>query len=121
MSRPIIETQLEKCQFADLSNFDPATNTFHIPKYSKPTYQVGAFYLVKVAADVVGNPTSVVATNWNRGSYPQFQYLKAYVAKTSGKMIYIDTIAYNIETETDIPAFWSGWLSIDSLTQLRQF
>ena len=48
MIRPIIKEQLEKCQFADLNNFDPATNTFYIKKYSKPTYEVNHCYLVKL-------------------------------------------------------------------------
>jgi len=38
MIRPIIKEQLEKCQFADLNNYDPKTNTFLIRKYCKPTY-----------------------------------------------------------------------------------
>ena len=40
MIRSIIKEQLEKCQFADLNNFDPTTNTFYIKKYSKPTYEL---------------------------------------------------------------------------------
>ena len=35
MIRPLIKEQLEKCQFADLNNYDARTNTFQIRKYSK--------------------------------------------------------------------------------------
>lgn len=114
----VVSTQLEKVVFADLSHFDESTQTFIIPRYSKPTYKLGACYLVKVAPDIVNNPNSVIATNWNRGTTPTTPIIKAYVSKVAGKMLYVDTIGFDLATNTELLNTWSGWLSIDDLTQL---
>lgn len=118
MIRPIIKEQLEKCQFADLNNFDPNTNTFYIKKYSKPTYELNRCYLVKLPVSIVNVPDSVLAVNWNNGSCPKAQYLKIYISKVLGNMIYVDSIGFDFETRQDINAMWSGWLDINSLTQI---
>jgi hypothetical protein len=89
--REIIKNQLLKCTYANLNNFNPETNTFYIPKYSKPQYVVGKMYLVQLPLELLNN-SSVIATNWNNGSAPKFQYLKVYVSKLLGKMVYVDSI-----------------------------
>ena len=48
MIRPIIKEQLEKCQFADLNNFDPNTNTFYIKKYFKQLNDKNLMYFNKM-------------------------------------------------------------------------
>ena len=118
MIRPIIKEQLDKCQFANLNNYDPATNTFIIPKYSQPTYDANKCYLVRLPLEVVNNPDSVLAANWNNGSFPTAQYLKIYISKTLGNMIYVDSIGFDFETKQDLPHMWSGWLSTADLTQV---
>lgn len=116
--REIIKNQLLKCTYASLNNYDPATNTFYIPKYSKPQYVIGKMYLVQLPLGLVNNTSSVVAANWNNGTAPQFQYLKVYVSKLLGKMVYVDSIGYDVNTRQDINSLWSGWLNIDELTQI---
>lgn len=116
--REIIKKQLLKCTYANLNNFNPETNTFYIPKYSKPQYVVGKMYLVQLPLNLVNNTSSVVAANWNNGTAPQFQYLKVYAAKLLGKMLYVDSIGYDINTRQDINTLWSGWLPTEEITQL---
>ena len=118
MIRPIIKEQLEKCQFANLNNFDPTTNTFIIPKYSKPTYDINKCYLVKLPLNIVDTADSVLATNWNNGTFPKTQYLKIYISKALGTMIYVDSIGFDFETRQDLNLMWSGWLDTSSLTQI---
>ena len=118
MIRPIIKEQLEKCQFANLNNFDPTTNTFIIPKYSQPTYEINKCYLVKLPLNIIDTADSVLATNWNSGSFPRTQYLKVYVSKTLGNMIYVDSIGFDLETRQDLTLMWSGWLNTSELTQI---
>ena len=118
MIRPIIKEQLEKCQFADLNNFDPVTNTFYIKKYSKPTYELNKCYLVKLPISIVNVSDSVLAVNWNNGSCPKTQYLKIYISKTMGTMIYVDSIGFDFDTRQDISLMWSGWLNTTELTQI---
>lgn len=118
MIRPIIKEQLEKCQFADLNNFDPKTNTFIIKKYSKPTYELNHCYLVKLPINIVNIADSVLATNWNNGSCPKTQYLKIYISKTLGTMIYVDSIGFDFYTKQDLNLMWSGWLNSSELVQI---
>ena len=118
MIRPIIKEQLEKCQFANLNNFDPSTNTFYIKKYSQPTYELNHCYLVKLPLNIVNDSDSVLAANWNNGSCPKTQYLKIYISKQLGSMIMVDSIGFDFETKQDLNLMWSGWLDINTLTQI---
>lgn len=115
MIRPYVEEQLRKCVFANLDAFDPETNTVLIPKYSKPHYELNKCYLIQVPPHIKGNPNSIVATNWNRGTCPQTDYLKIFVSKTMGKMIFVDSLSYDIETKRDLNTTWSGWLPIEEI------
>jgi hypothetical protein len=118
MLRQIIKEQLDKCQFADLNNYDPNTNTFYIRKYCKPTYELNHCYLVRLPLNIVDTPDSVLAVNWNNGSYPKAQYLKIYISKAIGTMIYVDSIGFDFETNQDLNLMWSGWLDTQMLTQI---
>jgi hypothetical protein len=118
MIRPLIKEQLEKCQFADLNNYDARTNTFLIRKYSKPTYEMNHCYLVRIPLSIVDAADSVLAVNWNNGTFPRAQYLKVYVSKVFGNMIYVDSIGFNFETKQDLSVMWSGWLNTSELTQI---
>lgn len=118
--RKIIEEQLLQVKVADLSNFDEAINTYYIPKYKKPAYDVGNCYIIQISKTIINNPDSVWATNWNNGSCPHDFYLKAYVSKVLGQMIYVDTLAYDMETSKDLTNMWSGWLPVSEITYIKQ-
>ncbi len=118
MIRPLIKEQLDKCQFANLNNYDSVTNTFLIPKYSQPTYDLNKCYLVKLPLNIISTGDSVLATNWNNGSFPKTQYLKIYISKTMGNMIYVDSVGFDFETKQDLNLMWSGWLNTSELTQI---
>lgn len=118
MIRPLIKEQLERCQFADLNNYDLATNTFIIKKYSQPTYEINHCYLIKLPINVVNNHDSVLAVNWNNSNAPSTQYLKIYISKTLGNMIYVDSVGFNFDTKQDLNLMWSGWLDSTQLTQI---
>ena len=119
MLRKYIKDQLDKCCFADLSNFDPTTNTFMIKKYSKPVYSLQHCYVVNLLPHLL-QPNSVLATNWNSGAIPPYHTLKIYVSKLFGRMIYVDSVAYDVATQQEGPV-WSGWLPIDEINQLAAF
>ena len=118
MIRPIIKEQLDKCQFADLNNYDPCTNTFYIRKYCKPTYEINHCYLVRLPLTIVDTPDSVLAVNWNNGSCPKAQYLKIYISKVMGTMIYVDSVGFDFDAKQDLNLMWSGWLDTQTLTQI---
>ena len=118
MIRPLIKEQLEKCQFADLNNYDARTNTFLVKKYSKSTYELNRCYLVRLPLTIVGKNDSVLAVNWNNGTFPRTQYLKIYISKIMGTMIHVDSIGFDFETKQDLSMMWSGWLNTTELTQI---
>ena len=121
MRSKIVETQLKKCSYADLSHFDEAKGVFNIPKYSKPKFDIGKMYIIQVANELVDNNSSVIATNWNSGTSPKSQFLKIYVSKMVGKMIYVDSLVFNIDTKSDTNITWSGWLPTEQITQIATF
>ena len=118
MIRPIIKEQLEKCQFADLNNYDSNSNIFYIRKYCKPTYELNHCYLVRLPLSIVDAPDSILAVNWNNSSCPKTQYLKIYISKIMGTMIYVDSIGFDFNTKQDLSLMWSGWLDSTQLVQI---
>lgn len=102
MSQTFIEKQLEKVMIADLSNFDLQTNTYKIPKYTKPHYEVGKCYLIQLPKNIINNTTCILATNWNNHIMPDHEYYKAYVNKTIGTYAYFDCLAYDFDTKQDL-------------------
>ena len=118
MKSQLAKEHLKTCAYADLSNYNEATGTFIIPKYSKPSYSIGKMYLVEVSPNIVNNTNSVVATNWNNGTAPKTAYLKIYVSNIVGKMIKVDSIAVDENTKQDLGFIWSGYLPINELTQI---
>lgn len=106
--RNTIKKQLEQCRYADLTDYDPSTNIYHIPKYTKPVYEIGKYYLVKLSIGLVNNNNSVLAANWNHCTSPSSEYLKIVVNKQLGKNILVDGLAFDITTNTDLNSMWSG-------------
>ncbi len=119
MMSDLLKKELSKVHFADLNNFNEQTRTFIIPKYSKPKYDVGKMYIVKLPITIIGNHASALATNWNNSTAPSTEYLKVYVSKMVGKMIYVDSVAYDPETKRDLSDIWSGYLPSEEITQVE--
>jgi hypothetical protein len=43
------------------------------------------------------------------------EYLKIFVSKTMGKMIFVDSLSYDIINKQDLTEMWSGWLNVDEI------
>ena len=119
MSTKLVLEQLKKVNYADLSNFDKETNTYMIPRYSKPKYDVGKMYVVKIPLDILNMTNSALATNWNNCTCPKSEYLKIYVSKMVGKMIYVDSLGFDFEGNKDLTNMWSGYLPTEEITQIQ--
>lgn len=120
MIRQFVLDQLARCTFATPISFDEKTNTFVIPKYSKPVFSIGKCYLIEIPNHLLSQD-ALLASNWNNGRVPPAAYLKAFVSKTMGKMIYVDSVVYNIELNKDTTDLWSGWLPCEEIKQLAVF
>lgn len=116
----IVEEQLKNCIYANLNNFDSATNTYHIPKYSKPQYKVGKCYIVRLSAGIVNNKNSVMATNWNGGSAPTDQCMVIYINSIMGTNVKVDGRGYDYNTKQSLATMWSGWLNTNEMDQLAE-
>ena len=114
-----IKRELAKVNYADLNHYSKETNTYIIPKYSKPKYDVGKMYVVKIPLDILNMPNSALATNWNNGTYPRSEYLKIYVSKMVGKMLYVDSVGFDPLQNKDLNNMWSGYLPAEELTQMQ--
>lgn len=106
----LIKQQLEKVQLADLSNFDPDTNTYHIPQHRAIILKEDDYYDIKLKSSILTD--TALRDNWNRGStFPSFRY-KAEVEKVIGRMVKINGVVVDAEGN-DTNSFWSGWISTD--------
>lgn len=98
---------------------DKNINEYLIPKYSKPKFDIGKMYLIKVSSEIVNNPNSILAINWNSGNSPKNTYYKAYVNKVIGGNIHCDCLAINPITKQDLSEIFSGYLDINYIEQLE--
>lgn len=120
MRSKIVEEQLQKVHIADIRNYDPATLTFHIKKYSKPKYEKGRCYLVKVSNELINNTAHVVSVNWNAGRAPNHAYYKIYINAVMGKMIKIDGAAFDYDSNQDLDDMFSGWFDVDYIELIEE-
>lgn len=110
----LIKEQLDKIQVADISNYNSNNYHFIIPKYIADRFEEDKCYLIELNDILIkDNNESVLQSNWNNNTYPKYKYLKIDVNKVMGKMIKVNSIAYDYENKRDLLEMWSGWLPID--------
>lgn len=115
----LIKEQLEKVNFADLSHFDDKTNTYFIPKKKEINYEVDKSYLIRLKPSFRTN--EVVIVNWNGNKTPIYNTLIVDVQKILGKMVKVNCIGYDEETDSSLDYFWSGWLYIPDTEIIKKF
>ena len=118
MVNELIEKELKKVEKADLTNFNPETNTYLIPKRKDIKVEEDCCYLVRLKDTIFTNETLKV--NWNNGSLPTYKYLKIDVSKMLPKMIKVVAVGFDNETQKDISYFWSGWLTLDEIEVIKK-
>lgn len=118
MINKLILEQLQKVEKADLSNFNPETNTYIISKRKDIKLEEDVCYLIHLKNSFFKNDT--VIYNWNAGSLPTCSYLKVDVSKIMGKMIKVVSVGYDMNTKTDLSCFWSGWINTEDIDVLKQ-
>ena len=96
----LIEAELKKVEVADLSNFDPKTNTYFIPQRKEIKIEEDNCYLIHIKKTLFFN--DVLKVNWNNNSLPQYEYLKIDVSKKMAKMIRVVAVGYDFENDNDL-------------------
>lgn len=109
----LIKNQLKQVQYADLSNFNEDTATYIIKRRVDVKIEVDSCYIIRLKPSARSN--MAVMINWNNGSMPSFNCLKADISKIMGKMIKVVAVGYDEQSQQDIAKFWSGWLHIDDI------
>lgn len=115
--RNYTKNQIKQCTYVKI---DENAKHVIIPKYTKPAYKINHCYLVKLNKSCVNNNDDVIASNWNNGTSPKYEYQKIQVNRIVGSMIYADCLSYDFENKCDINCVWTGWLDTTSLTQLAE-
>jgi len=113
MVSKVIEQQLKKVQNANLSNYNPETNTYFIKRRVDIKIEEDSGYIIHLKDSAFTN--SAIITNWNNGSFPKTCYLKIDVNKKMNNMIKIVGVGYDIISKQDLAIYWSGWLCLDNI------
>lgn len=114
----IIESQLSKVREADLSNFDPETNTYKIPRKREIKVEEDGCYLVKCKPTLFTN--IVLKTNWNNNSVPKVDYLKIDVSRKMSDKIKVVGLGYDFINDKTLDYFWSGWLTLGDIEVIKK-
>jgi hypothetical protein len=117
----LIKAELNKVSVANISNYDKSKGEFLIPRITKIRLEENSYYIIKLDEALLNpNEASTLSVNWNQGTLPPHKYLKVDVSKVMGKMVKVNSIAYDYENQRDLNASWSGWLPIAQIEVLEK-
>lgn len=113
-----LKKQLAQIQYADLSRFDPDTNSYFIPKRLDIKLEKNRFYLLEISEDL--KTDVIMKNNWNNGYSPKSTYyiveitdiIANKILKCSGSGYLDDLITVN-----DI---WSGYFPLNKIKILKE-
>ena len=116
--RKLIKQQLEKVEYADLSNLSEM-EAFIIPKRAKSIFAQGKEYIIELSDDLLlkgANPT--LESNYNRGRVPQNKVLHGEIENILGKLIFFSGCGYD---NGDLNTFWRGYLPKDKIKVVKTY
>jgi hypothetical protein len=117
----LIRNELNKVTTADLSNYNKDKGEFLIPRIKQFRLEENSYYIIKLDNSLLDeNKTSTLSANWNQGTLPPSKYLKIDVSKIMGKMVRVNSIAYDYDNNKDLNIPWSGWLPITQIEILEK-
>ena len=106
-----------------MSEWDEDTEVIHfysttaIPQVD---FQVGKLYRIKLENYILHEPPNfTLSTNWNKGIVPASEILDARVINVQGKMIQVNAVGFDVNTNTQKTDTYSYlWLPKKSVTIL---
>lgn len=110
--------ELDKVNFADLSNYDEETLTYHIPKINVIKFQVNHSYIVSIKDSIYSN--DVLKSNYNKGEFPPCKCLLVDVLGIFNKVLKVNSIEYNLELDKPLTKIWSGYLTIRDIEIVKE-
>ena len=115
----LIEDQLKKIQFADLSNFDPIENEYSIPKRVDIKIEKYKSYIIELKKECFDRE-SIININWNKSKIPNCNFYKAEVIDILPKVIHIEGLGYDIDSDKDLDVFWNGYVPINGIKIIKK-
>lgn len=117
--RKLTQKQLEKVQYADLSNLTE-NGSFIIPKREKTNVELGAEYILELASDLlVKGKNDVLESNYNRGRIPLHKYIHGEVEAILGPVILFT--GYYSDGINDLSGFWRGYLPKSKVKIIKRY
>ena len=91
----LVKEQLNKVVYADLSNYDEKTNTYHIPKINQIKLQINHSYIIKIKDSLYEN--ELLKSNYNQGRTPPYKSYLIDIVSILGKIIKVNGVEYDLE------------------------
>ena len=91
----LVKEQLNKVVYADLSNYDEKTNTYHIPKINQIKLKINHSYIVKIKDSLYEN--ELLKSNYNQGRTPPYKSYLIDIVSILGKIIKVNGVEYDLE------------------------
>ena len=115
--RKIIEQQLAKVEYADLSDLSEE-RPFIVPKRSKTNFNLGEEYIIELNEDLlIKGKNDILESNYNHGKVPQNKYLHGECESFLGKLVLFTGHGYD---EKDLDTFWRGYLPKDKIKIVKK-
>lgn len=114
----LVKDQLNKVVYADLSNYDEKTNTYHIPKINQIKLQINHSYIIKIKDSLYMN--ELLKSNYNQGRTPPYKCYLIDIVSILGKIIKVNGVEYDLEKNQTLNNLWSGYLSIKDIEIIRE-
>lgn len=116
--RELVQRELEKVIYADLSDFDVETNTYHIPQRKDITLTPNRSYIVRIKPSLYRN--DILKNNYNNGNVPPFNCYLVDIVSRLGKVIKVNAVEYDLSTQTPLSNVWSGYLAVKDIEIVRE-
>ena len=114
----LIQEQLGKVVYANLSSYDKETHTYYIPKINQIKLQVNHSYIIKVKDSLYEN--DLLKSNYNQGRTPPYKSYLIDIVSILGRVIKVNGVEYDLEKNQTLNNLWSGYLSIKDIEILKE-
>ena len=119
-----IKKQIEKCVRCNVPPITDDTTSVFIPKNSikeKLGFKKDNFYLIEIEDYVINPPPGFsLAQNWNGGTTPPSNYMNICCIQLMGKMVRVDGVGFDINTNSTLDKTWNGWLPTAAVKIIKE-
>lgn len=115
----IIKKQLQNLKKCQLPPYNEEDTEIFIPKNSikkELGLSLNHCYQIEIADYVLNPPPDYsLAQNWNGNTKPPAKVMNVCIIQLMGKMIKVDGIGFDDNTQSPLPCSWGGWLPREAI------